>query len=88
MDVKEAAQVAKTYVRDLFMDEGISDVGLEEIECDGGYWRITIGFSRPWDHNIGSVLGGKKYRAYKIVEITDETGNVLSVKDRNLPKSQ
>ena len=37
MDVKEAAQVAKTYVRDLFMDEGISDVGLEEIECDGGF---------------------------------------------------
>ena len=88
MDVKEAAQIAKTYVRDLFIDEGISDVGLEEIECDGGYWRITIGFSRPWDHHIGSVLGGKKARAYKVVEITDETGYVLSVKDRILPRSQ
>ena len=88
MDVKEAAQVAKAYVRELFMDEGISDLGLEEIECEGEYWRITIGFSRPWDHNIGSVLGGKKYRAYKIVEITDETGSVLSVKDRILPKPQ
>ena len=32
MNVKEAAKLAKDYVVDLFSDEGINNVGLEEIE--------------------------------------------------------
>ena len=34
MDVKAVAQRAKTYVVDLFDDEEISNVGLEEVEFD------------------------------------------------------
>ena len=51
MHVKDAARMAKTYLTDLFADEQIMNVGLEEIEFDGmtNVWRITIGFSRPWD---------------------------------------
>ena len=83
MNVKEAVQVAKEYVLDLFIDEGITNVGLEEIEDEGGCWRITIGFSRPWDRNIGSVLSGQSGRTYKIIRVSDEDGSVLSVKDRS-----
>ena len=54
MDMKDAAKLAKEYVADLFDEEGISNVGLEEIvfRDDGGdeYWDVTVGFSRPWDH--------------------------------------
>ena len=53
MDVKEAAKLAKDYVVDLFAEEGIGNVGLEEIELrpgpDGSFWSVTVGFSRPWD---------------------------------------
>ena len=51
MHVKDAARMAKTYLTDLFADEQIMNVGLEEVEFDGmkSAWRITIGFSRPWD---------------------------------------
>ena len=51
MDVKAVAQRAKTYVVDLFDDEEISNVGLEEVEFDDSVdrWIVTIGFSRPWD---------------------------------------
>ena len=51
MDVKEAAKLAKDYVADLFAEEGIGNLGLEEIElvADGHYWVVTVGFSRPWD---------------------------------------
>ena len=34
MDVKEAVQVAKNYVIELFAEEGIVDVGLEEVDFD------------------------------------------------------
>ena len=47
MDVKTASLMAKKYLIDLFEDEGISNVGLEEVEFDelSNSWRITIGFS-------------------------------------------
>ena len=32
MDVKEAAQTARKYVTDVFADDEISNVGLEEVE--------------------------------------------------------
>lgn len=85
MDVKEAVQVAKDYVIELFGEEGIVDVGLEEIDFDQlDNWVVTIGFSRPWNRNIGSVLGGQASRSYKTVRIQDGDGRVLSVKDRAL----
>ena len=52
MDVKEAVQTARKYLVDIFADDNIKDVGLEEIDFDDGtnVWKVTIGFSRPWDH--------------------------------------
>jgi hypothetical protein len=49
MDVKEAVATAKKYVGELFTQEGITNLGLEEIEFDeqAGEWRVTVGFSRP-----------------------------------------
>ena len=51
MDVKEAARAARAYIADLFADENVQHVGLEEVEFDdvAEVWNITIGFSRPWE---------------------------------------
>ena len=87
MEVKQAVEVAKQYIRDLFGEEGIMNVGLEEVEERGGYWSITIGFSREWDRNVGAVLSGALSRTYKTIEINDEDGQVLSVKDRKISKA-
>ena len=87
MEVKQAVAVAKEHTMDLFREEGIINIGLEEIEQQGGYWRITIGFSRPWDRNIGTVLGGASGRTYKTILVDDEDGRVLSVKDRDIAKA-
>ncbi len=93
MDVREAAQVAKEYLIDLFDGEGISHVGLEEVEFDdtSNEWKITIGFSRPWEHKITltAALGeGRPARSYKVVRINDVDGSVISVKDRLLAASE
>ena len=83
MEVKDVVRIAKDYVIDLFENEGVHDVGLEEIDFDGhGCWEITIGFSRQWDQGVGSVLRGQDSRTYKVLRITNGNGEVLSIKDR------
>jgi hypothetical protein len=91
MDVKDAVAAAKKYVAELFGPEGMSNLGLEEVEFDeqAGEWRVTIGFSRPWDSVTGwAVLTTpppetNPRRSYKVVRISDATGAAISVKDRN-----
>ena len=88
MEAKEAVQTAKQYVWDLFGDEGVAEIGLEEIEgAPGEFWKITIGFSRDWDRNLSSVLGGQRSRSYKVIRVNDKDGRVLSIKDRNFPNA-
>ncbi|MSP01968.1 MAG: hypothetical protein EXR07_13090 [Acetobacteraceae bacterium] len=85
MDVKEAAHLAKNHVSDLFGEEGVTNLGLEEVEYDDALdqWHITVGFSRPWDKL--SVLAGTGIlgtgRTYKVV-IIDKDGKALAVKNR------
>ena len=88
MEVKQAVTIAKEHIVELFEDEEILNLGLEEVEFDDeGVWRITIGFSRPWNRNVGSVLSGDNGRSYKIVVLSDKDGHVLSVKDWNISKA-
>lgn len=90
MEVREAVHAAKTYIADLFSDEGITHLGLEEIEMgQDGCWRVTVGFSRTWgrDQGVPAILGGAGARQYKLVRVNDEDGRILSVKDRVLAAS-
>ncbi len=89
MDVKEAAWTAKDYVLGLFAGEQVMNVGLEEAEFDtlSDTWKITIGFSRPWDQKnvLSTALGeGRPARTYKVMRINNESGKVESLKDRLL----
>ena len=92
MDVKEAVGTAKAHVTDLFAGEEIMNVGLEEVEFDGtkSAWRITIGFSRPWDqkNTLTAALGeGRPGRSYKVLLVDDKTGRIDSLTDRLLNAS-
>lgn len=89
MDVKEAVKKAKTYVADLLADEGLMNLGLEEIEHNdaGGVWYVTVGFSRPWNNvkNALVALTGDVAtpRSYRVVALRDSDGEVVSVKRRD-----
>ncbi|MCE2448270.1 MAG: hypothetical protein J4F35_07775 [Candidatus Latescibacteria bacterium] len=93
MDVKEAVQTARAYIADLFADENVKHVGLEEVEFDdlSKVWHITIGFSRPWElpedppppsFGSGSVLD--ELKPPQIVRVCDGDGHVISVTNRAL----
>ncbi len=89
MDAKEAVSHAKRYVSELFADENIAEVALEEIDYDyeEDEWKVTIGFTRPWaspkaSGHIGFELPSN--RAYKQVRLNEDGSRVLSVRDRIL----
>jgi len=90
MDVKQAVQEAKNHILYLFGEEGVTNLGLEEVDFDDNaqVWIVTIGFSRPWDKpstsSVASVLQqlGSPKRDYKVVRIDDAAGKVRSVKNR------
>lgn len=98
MDVKEAVQMAKRHVEELFADEGIENLGLEEVVFDDmrNVWKVTIGFSRPWERvkqGLKAVLDEAanpwarpewKRRSFKVVEIDDGTGRIVSMTHRSL----
>ena len=92
MDVKEAVGIAKRYVTDLFADEAITHVGLEEVVFDeqSGHWKVTIGFAPHWNqiNALSAALRAGRPdhydRSYKVVRIRDEDGRVISLTDRLL----
>jgi hypothetical protein len=92
MEVKEAVKLAKDYVSRLFDEEQIKNLGLEEVEFEdhSNIWRITVGFSRPWDgpaNPLSFIAGGLSPlgRSYKTVRLSDVDGKVLSVISRDVP---
>lgn len=89
MEVKEAVNTAIEYIIDLYADEPISEVGLEEVSLDPerGEWKVTVGFSRPWDAKtvIEAPYGPVHLdRVFKLLHLRDVDGQVLSVTDRLL----
>ena len=90
MDVKEAVRTAKVYIADLYTDEEIVNLGLEEVvfEEQPDTWKVTIGFSRPWDQKGPLVAAlvdrSPTARSYKVLRIHDSSGQVKSLTDRFL----
>lgn len=92
MDVKQAIALAKKYVVEVFADEGVFNIGLEEVEFTGSTWEVTIGFSRQWDkpprNPFSAALGTDQpdlrgvNRTYKVVEVNDDAEQVLGVRNR------
>ncbi len=93
MDVKEAVRTAKDYIGELFAGEEITYVGLEEVvfEEESDSWKITIGFSRPWNNRSAfatRVSDLRTMRSYKVICISNTSGDVESLTDRLLNEPQ
>ncbi|QRX82636.1 hypothetical protein [Glaciimonas sp. PAMC28666] len=91
MDAKSAVKIAKEYVLDMFADDNIENLGLEEICKDNKTedWLVTVGFSRPWDSKAQGIIGAaiavtNSARLFKIVRIDDATEQVLGITNREM----
>ncbi|MCE2423218.1 MAG: hypothetical protein J4G03_07925 [Gemmatimonadetes bacterium] len=90
MVASEAVQAAKDHILDLFKDEKIARVRLEELEfsVEDDTWEVTIGFQHPWQAESSdlwpSVLRPEfAARTYKKVCIRDD-GTFVSMKHRDV----
>jgi hypothetical protein len=93
MDVKEAVVAAKQYISEIYADEHVTNLGLEEVEHlpGEGHWMVTLGFSRPWNtprtraqeilENLGAFSPLR--RTFKVITIGGD-GSIISMK--NHPK--
>ena len=91
----EAVQTAKKYILEVFEDEGIVELGLEELRFEVSVWEVTIGFRRRWQRadaptsplpGLPSLLplpSSTRERTYKTVRIRDN-GTVIELKHRDV----
>lgn len=90
MDVKEAVRVAKRWVNEVMDDEHPVNLGLEEVEYNDEkrIWKITLGFSRPWNSNRGLLanMTGEtlQKRAYRTIVVDDRDGEVRAMQRKNV----
>jgi len=86
LDVKEAAQRASEYFAGLYAAQGVSNVQLEEVELtdDGQYWLITLSYPMvpPDQAPLNFIFSSN--RKYKVFKIDAKTGEVKSMKIRNV----
>ena len=88
LNVQDAIKKARDYVGEIFKDEPIADIGLEEVEFDTDSWKITIGFNRIWKVQptglSGMLSSSSFHRSFKVVTISDADGSLVSIKNREL----
>ncbi len=86
LDVKEAAQRASEYFAGLYADEGVANVQLEEVELtdDGQYWLITLSYPMVPPNQSPLFFNVSSNRKYKVFKIDATTGEVKSMKIRNV----
>jgi len=88
VDVKTAVGSAKQWLTNVMQEEGVANVGLEEVEFDDehGVWLITLGFSRPWNSvkNAFTAISGEPAprRAYRVIAVKEPNGEIVSMTRR------
>ena len=86
MEVKDAVTKALDYFAEVFAEEDLSNIGLEEVMYDSARkrWNVTVGFSRPWDYPSQPILQIQPKhpvnRNYRVVEINDRDERVTGIK--------
>lgn len=87
IDVRAAVGLAQKYFNDLqdMMGSSMQSLRLEEVELseDKQFWLITLGFERVNSNNPLQVVP-QYTREYKIFKINAETGEIESMKIREL----
>jgi hypothetical protein len=85
IDVKQAVGIAFDNFRELYSDDNLPQVLLEEVNLndDDNLWLVTIGFARP-QTGFGAIAQATQTRAYKTFKIDAETGDFRGISMRKV----
>lgn len=89
IDMRQAVDIAFSTMKDLYPDNSLEDLLLEEVLLSGyrgqDEWEVTLGFTRPYSTersgSLSNVLPQAKPRAYKRFLIDANTGEVQGMVD-------
>ena len=83
LNTQKAVKLAKQWLATQLSEEGIANIGLEEIRWVDDCWEITLGFNRPWDFS-GMLFAdvGAKPRTYKIIKVRDSDQSIVEMRNR------
>ena len=80
---KEAVRIAMEAMGDLYPEEQVPHLTLEEVELakDGSTWNVIVSFSRSYAKStIEAMTGQQGTTTYKMLVIDAETGEPLAAK--------
>lgn len=92
LDVKEAVTDARKHARELFTDERLNNLALEEVDFDENHnqWLITLGYDSPSGVRrkksgpaVFPTVEEETKREYKVFRLDAETGRLISMKIRH-----
>lgn len=85
LETKQAVRIAKDWLADLYAEEGIAEIGLEEVRIKDRNWEITLGFVRPMANQLLTALQGgytQTGRLYKVLRVSDIGKQVTEMRNR------
>ena len=81
LDPSRVIRHAKSWLTQVYADEKIENLGLEEVRFQDGTWEITLGFDRF--KKTGSVLDGiVPRREYKVIVLSGDDSAVIEMRNR------
>ena len=86
IDIKTAVSAAMAFVREMYAEEQLRDLALEEVErsADGVSWLVTVGFGGQERASTMSVVAGEGTpRQFKQLAVDGATGDVVSMRSRD-----
>jgi len=84
-----AVRAAKQWLAQIYADESITRIGLEEVRWRDGNWEITLGFNRA-DPDASEALPGmgdlfaRRSRVYKVLVVAGNDNRVMEMRDREV----
>lgn len=89
MEVRDAVARAKAHLAQVFADEPIAGIELEEVVRDdsGRSWDVTLGLVRPRQadpaaRNYLAELLAASRRSLKVVKVAEPDGRLISITNR------
>jgi len=83
IEVKEAVARAVEFLGNIYANENLKDVRLEEVELVYGepYWDVTLSYLKEsTPSNVAAAITGSSGREYKVIKLNSENGEVVSMK--------
>ena len=87
-----AVRAAKKWLAEVYADERIDRIGLEEVRWHDGNWEITLGFNRTDDDKTAAStpmlemtdLYSRRSRVYKVLVVAGNDNHVMEMRDREV----